>query len=216
MEKAHNYIYKRTKRNPRRRDHGVLAAVTTRKRRNVQPTQDTPEPRASPAAQRSSERAVFPRTQPQQSGTGAPRQEHNPFAHSFGCAQPPHVSGLDNTNLLEPGQIQAISDDIFSEPMDMTQSFYEVSPVTTVGSRFEDYGKALHGHSDTSPTLSSEDFFSQSVEQYPDFLSDYTDRDNGFNVTPRAYQQPLGDFPFNGGLDFGESSDCERQGETPD
>lgn len=99
-----------------------------------------------------------------------------------------------------------LNDDIFpgtmdDHPMGMDQPFY-------VG----DYSTGLHCNPDTSPTLASEGFLPTQSTEYMNFFSNFPDRENSFGATPQAYQheyQP-GDF------DFGESSDCERQGDTPD
>lgn len=210
MEKAHHYVYKRMKRNPRKRDNGVIAPVPVRRRRNVRAAPSSP---AVVVAQRPGGSVVLPRAQPRTSAPSLP--EHNPFSASFGYVQP-RVSELGHINLLESGQIQAISisggsggENIFPEPMEM-DSFYEGSPATAVGSGFDDYSTALHSHHDNSPTLTSEDYFPMQSAEY----INYFDRENSFGVVQPDYQQSI-DFQF-GGLDFGESSDCERQGDTPD
>lgn len=203
MEKAHNYTYKRMKRNPRRRDNGIPAPAQIKRRRNVRAAPVAPS--KAPAQLGAS--LLFPRTQPSQSGTGS-LLERDPFAHSFGFAQQPRVSLLDNINLLEPVQIQTINDNLFPEamvdhPMGMDQPFY-----------VEDYSTGLHGHSDTNPTLVPGDFLPTQSTEYMDFLSDFPDRENSFGAGSQVYQQPI-EFQFNP-FDFGDSSDCERQGDTPD
>lgn len=182
------------KRNPRRRDHGVPAPAPARRRRNVRAALAASS--SASATQQPSSTVIFPRPQPPQSGTGA-QQEHNPFAHSFGYVQQPRVSSLDNI-ILSDDTFPGTMDD---HPMGMDQPFY-------VG----DYNTELHCNPDTSPTLVSENLLPTQSTEYMKFLSDYPDSENSFGVAPQVYQR----YPFDNGFDFSESSDCERQGDTPD
>lgn len=101
-----------------------------------------------------------------------------------------------------------LSDDIFPEtmddhPMGMDQPFY-------VG----DYSTGLHCNPDTSPTLASGDFIPTQSTEYMNFFSNFPDRGDSFGATPQVYQHEIEYQP--GDFDFSESSDCERQGDTPD
>lgn len=101
-----------------------------------------------------------------------------------------------------------LSDDIFpgtvdDHPMSMGQPFYA-----------GDYSTGLNCNPDTSPTLASESFLPTQSTEYMNFLSTFPDREDSFGATPQVYQQEI-EYQF-GDFDFGESSDCERQGDTPD
>lgn len=205
MEKAHAYVYKRMKRNPRKRDHGIPLPAPVRRRRNTRTAPMAP-PRAPLVTRRHSGSMVPPRAQLRMS---VPLPEHDLFSPSFGY---PRASELDHISLLESGQIQAINDEIYTVPME-TDSLYGAPHGTAAGNAFENYSTALHGLPENSPTLSSENYSPTQSTEYVDFLSNFTNRGNSFGVSQSACPQSVN---FFGGLDFEESSDCERRGDTPD
>lgn len=198
MEKAHNYVYKRMKRNPRRRSQEgqQTTALTQRRRRNAQ--QVPVIPLGAPTSQ---------------SGASIPPQERESAWLFSTIPQADDIPSVETTDPRQPLRLdvaEGLSQPTRGVHAELTNCSSHID-LPAAGGIFGDYNAAPCGYPDASPTLTSEDFYliqSTGYEQWMEpSLPGFMSQDNSFG-------QPISGFHHDG-LDFTETLGYERESDTP-